>query len=100
MLDQQSVEVISCQGAKNEISSQRSAPLQESQPTTQKLHPFHSITCKVSEQQEKQALRFKERLKNKPVTRETYFVHSLDSEKMLPGYFRRLLSALILSDGR
>lgn len=30
-----SVQAISCQGVKNEISSQRSAPLQQSQPTTE-----------------------------------------------------------------
>lgn len=100
MLDQQPVQVISCQGAKNEISSQRSAPLQQSQPTTQKLLPFYSLTCKVLEQQQKQALRFKERLKKKPDTGETYFVHSLYSEETLPAYFRRLLSTLILPAGR
>lgn len=100
MLNQQTVQVILCQGAKNEISSQRSAPLQQSQPTTQKLLPFHGLICKVLEQQWKQALRFKKRLKKKPDTGETYFVYSLYSEKMLPGYFRRLLSALILPADR
>lgn len=85
MLDQQTVQVISCHVAKNEIRSQRSDPLQQSQPTTQKSHSFHSLTCKVLEQQREQALRFKERFKKKPDTGETYFVHSVYSEKMLQG---------------
>lgn len=85
MLGQQTVQLTSCQGAKNEISSQRSALLQQSQPTPQIWLPFHSLTYKVLEQQQKQTLRFKERLKRKPDAGETYFVHPLYSEKMFPG---------------
>lgn len=88
MLGQQTVQLTLCQGVKNEISSQRSAPLQQSQPTPQKLLPFHSLACKVLEQQQKQTLRFKERLKRKPDTGETYFFHPLYSEKMFEGNLR------------
>lgn len=36
MLDQQTVQVMLCQGAKNETSSQKLTPLQQSQTMTQK----------------------------------------------------------------
>lgn len=59
-----SVQAILCQGVKNEISSQRSAPLQQSQPTTE-ITPISQINLQSIRAAMKASTEVKERFKKK-----------------------------------